>query len=206
MVAPPNPAKYTDLGIAVTDEITDPPLDDFSGYGRKHAHQYYPTATQAFLSNRVELLRVKHLTENKRGRITSIKTVDGSVVVYPTQCPYQVDVQWDDGSTETFSYLLVRHLDPVIGEPMYCRAQQNLSPVDYFGNTLMDNSTSPPEPLNDFVNKLASVLVIAAMDIGFAHTTLSGDNIVRKWTNLSAPILQTAARSITYNNIEAVGS
>jgi len=206
LVAPPNPAKYTDLGIAVTDEITDPPLDDFSGYGRKHAHQYYPTATQAFLSNRVELLRVKHLTENKRGRITSIKTVDGSVVVYPTQCPYQVDVQWDDGSTETLSYLLVRHLDPVIGEPMYCRAQQNLSPVDYFGNTLMDNSTSPPEPLNDFVNKLASVLVIAAMDIGFAHTTLSGDNIVRKWTNLSAPILQTAARSITYNNIEDLSS
>ena len=206
LVAPPNPAKYADAGIAVTDDITDPPLDDFSGYGRKYARQYYPTATQAFLSNRVELLRVKQLIGNKQGRITSINTVDGSVVLYPTQCPYMVDVQWDDGSTETLSYLQVRHLDPVIGEPMFCRAQQNLSPVDYYGNTLMDNSTSPPQPLNDFVNKLASVLVIASMDIGFSHTTLSGDNIIRKWTNVSAPMLQPAARSTTYNNMEDLSS
>ena len=206
LIAPPNPAKYAGVGIAVTDDITDPPLDDFSGYGRKYARQYYPTATQAFLSNRVELLRVKHLIGNKQGRITSINTVDGSVVLYPTQCPYTVDVQWDDGSTENLSYLQVRHLDPVIGEPMLCRAQQNLSPVDYYGNTLMDNSKSPPEPLNDFVNKLASVLVIASVDIGFSHTTLSADNIIRKWTNMSAPMLQPAARSTTYNNMEDLSS
>ena len=204
LLAPPNPDKYGASGQAVKDPVNDPRLDDFSGYGRKHAHQYYPTATQAFLSNRVELLKVKHLTENKQGRITSINTVDGSVVVYPTQCPYTVDVQWDDGSSETLSYLQVRHLDPVIGEPMFCRAQQNLSPLDYFGNTLIDSETG--EPLNDFVNKLATVLVISSMDIGFAHTTLSNDNIIHKWTNLSSPMLQPAARSITYNNMEDLSS
>tara|TARA_B100001778_G_scaffold334937_1_gene349305 strand:- start:14236 stop:17292 length:3057 start_codon:yes stop_codon:yes gene_type:complete len=193
LVAPPNPEKYASIGKAVTDEISDPAIDEFSGFGRPYAHQYYPSATQAFLANQVELLKVKHLTENKKGRITSIKTVDGSVVVYATQCPYTVDVQWEDGSTETLSYFQVRHLDPVIGEPMYCRAQQNLSPVDYFGQPVVEN---------DFVTKLASVLVLASMDIGFAHTTLSSDNIVRKWTNLASAMVQPAARSITYNKME----
>ena len=193
LVAPPNPEKYASIGKAVTDEISDPTIDEFSGFGRPYAHQYYPSATQAFLSNQLELLKVKHLTENKKGRITSIKTVDGSVVVYATQCPYTVDVQWDDGSTETLSYFQVRHLDPVIGEPMYCRAQQNLSSVDYFGQPVVEN---------DFVTKLASVLVLASMDIGFAHTTLSSDNIVRKWTNLASAMVQPAARSIAYNKME----
>ena len=42
LVAPPNPEKYASIGKAVTDEISDPAIDEFSGFGRPYAHQYYP--------------------------------------------------------------------------------------------------------------------------------------------------------------------
>ena len=40
--------------------------------------------------------------------------------------PYNVDVTWNDGTTEQVSYLSVRQLDPVLNKPMECRAQWTL--------------------------------------------------------------------------------
>jgi len=203
LIAPPNPDKYLAAGKAVTTPITDETLDTFSGFGRKYSYQYYPTLTQAFLNNRTDLLRVKHLLENKKGKIVDVKSVDESRITYATQCPYQVAVLWDDGTRETLSYLGVRQLDPVLDEPMYCRAQQILSPVNYFGKP---PTTSEGEPLNDFVNKLAAVLLISAMEDGFGHTTKTAEQIIRLWTNMASGYIQPAAKSVTYNNMKDMNS
>jgi hypothetical protein len=193
LVALPNPEMYQAIGVAVTDEIQDEVLDSFSGFGRPQARQYYPSVTQSFLMNDSKLLRVSLLDNNgKRGRIVDVKGVDGSSVIYATQNPYRVEVVWDDGSRENLSYLQVRQLDPVLGEPMFCRAQQILSPYDNFGK--IDSE-------DNFVNKLATVLVLSAFDIGFSHTTYTANQIIRKWTNMASGFLQPAAKSVTYNNM-----
>jgi len=193
LVSLPNPEKYQAIGRAVTDEMADEVLDAFSGFGRPKARQYYPSVTQAFLNRDSSLLRVILLGDKtKIGKIVDVKGVDGSTVRYATQNPYLVDVVWDDGSRESLSYLQVRQLDPVLGEPMFCRAQQVLSPYDSFGKINSDD---------DFINKLATVLVLAAFDVGFSHTTLTADQIVRMWTNMASGFIQPAAKSVTYNNM-----
>jgi len=193
LVALPNPAMYQAIGVAVTDEIQDEVLDSFSGFGRPQARQYYPSVTQSFLMNDSKLLRVSLLDNNgKKGQIVDVKGVDGSSVIYATQNPYRVEVVWDDGSRENLSYLQVRQLDPVLGEPMFCRAQQILSPYDNFGK--IDSE-------DNFVNKLATVLVLSALDIGFSHTTYTANQIIRKWTNMASGFLQPAAKSVTYNSM-----
>lgn len=192
LIALPNPEKYQARGVAVTDEMQDEVLDAFSGFGRPQARQYYPTLTQAFLNRDASLLRVSLLGDtNKKGKIVGVSSIDGSPIRYMTQNPYLVDVSWDDGSRESLSYLGVRQLDPVLGEPMFCRAQQILSPYDNFGiNTN-----------NNFINKLATVLVLSALEIGFSYSNYTADQIVRRWTNMASGFIQPAAKSVTYSNM-----
>ena len=106
--------------------------------------------------------------------------------------PHNVDVTWNDGTTEQVSYLSVRQLDPVLNKPMECRAHGTLSPMDGIG---------VPRSNNDFVRKLGAIIVIAGLGMRWYRTGQPLNTRVKAWTRMAGAYLQDAAKSETYENM-----
>ncbi len=167
--------------------------DPVSGYGR--GHQYYPSVTQSFLAREKELLKVQKVNEEKKGRITAVYGVDGKRVMKYYQCPYEVDVEWEDGSSERLSYFAVRQLDPLLHKPMICHAQSVLSPYEPDGKPI-----GWSQGKLSFVKQLAAVLVIASLDSGQYGTMLPAE-IVKEWAKISHDFLVPAGVNKRYRNM-----
>lgn len=189
-------ALYTDEYEAIGKLPTTPYRDEYdpySGYGL--GHQFYPSVTQSMLAGERDLLKVQMVGEKKKGRITAVYGVDEQKVRQPYQSPYKVDVTWDDGSSERLSYFAVRQLDPILEKPLICRAQVLMSPYDADGKPKAGD-----EAKNSFVQQLASVLVIAALDSG-QYPTLLPRQIVRVWANISHDFLVPAGINRQYHTM-----
>jgi len=196
LVAAPNPKLYSDMGVAVTDAIVDPILDNHSGYGRPSANQYYPSLTQAFLSGSKNLLRVKSVTSPQLGVITDVLGITQKTVTTATQAPAYVTVKWDAGSEETVRYFNVRQLDPVLGQEMVCKAQL-ITTVNY---------SNKGDLINDFTRKLAYVLVIAVLDSTSIKNqyTETPEKLVKLWSELAGSVLPEQLKSVTYSNMTSL--
>ena len=112
-----------------------------------------------------------------------------------TNCPYEVDVEWDDGSSERLSYFAVRQLDPLLGTPLICHAQSVMSPYEADGKPIGWNDGK-----NRFVKQLAAVLAIAAFDSGQYGTMLPAQ-IVQEWAKISHDFLVPAGVNKRYRDM-----
>lgn len=170
-----------------------PQTTPFAGYG--WGQQFYPSVTQSMLAKESELLNVQTIDGQKKGRITQVYGVDGKKVMQYFQCPYEVDVKWADGSSERLSYFAVRQLDPILGKPLICRAQLVMSPYDADGVP-----KTGARAKNAFVQQLAAVLAIAALDAGH-YVTMLPAQIVRAWANISHDYLVPAGVNKRYRKM-----
>lgn len=181
--------EYEAIGKANKSDISTF-FDRFSGFGR--GLQFYPTLVESLMAGRTDTLGVVSIYDaTKTGTINAAYDFQGNRCNNTFQAPYNVDVTWNDGTTEQVSYLSVRQLDPVLNKPMECRAQWTLSPMDGIG---------VPRSNNDFVRKLGAIIVIAGLGMR-DRTGQPLNNRVKAWTRMAGAYLQDAAKSETYENM-----